>query len=181
MAYQPPGSEKIRALVEPYIKQGTYPRTRTLSEAEVSALDFDMALLLVSFCKLLKVERALAIGDVPTPNSRWANIRIRIRNKIWAILELDPAMLSVEPIQRHGIEKGAIPDPDPDESMMQYFRLPHWDFAHWACGTPVTAKRVLRSVHVKGMRGAGTGEVRADDVMWCPTCQKEPVSTPVYI
>lgn len=182
MTYQPPGSEKIRALIEPYIAQGSYPAACAFSKERIQTLSSGVLQLLADLRDLVREEMNIADGDVPLEGSPWAAIRIKIRDKIWDILEIDPNILSFDFVQEQAIDKGAIPDPDEEESGMQYFRLPHWDFAHWTCGTPIAVKSVSRSVHVKGMRGAGAGDVRATAVPYCPTCDKEPSAfgPPIY-
>lgn len=183
MKYQPPGSEKIRALVEPYIAEGSYPAAYAFSKERLQALGPGVLQLLADFRDLIREEMNIADGDVPLEDSPWAAIRIKIRDKIWNLLELAPELLLLHDVQEQAIDKGAIPDPDEEESGMQYFRLPHWDFAHWACGTPIAVKSVARSIHIKGMRSGGTGAVRSTAVPYCPTCDKVPSAfgPPIYI
>jgi|GEM_PF-6445290 len=185
LQYQPPGSPKLRVLVDSFIQRGSYPDPRTLDADEIGKLSRPEKDLLLDLYNLIEEEVVVADGEEPKKDSPWAKVREQIRDKVWEIIELNPDLLAFEKIQLQAIDKGAVPDPDQEESGMKYFRLPDWTLAHWKCGTPISVKYVVRSVHYKDGPGrcAGSGEVRRSEVPYCPTCDKEPADhgVPVYI
>lgn len=178
MSFQPPGSPELRAMIEPFVTQGSYPPTHGLDTETARSLNARVKGPLIELYELISKEAVIATGDLPKEDSPWAEIREQIRDKVWAILELSPELLALDDVQYQAIEKGAIPDPDKEESCMRYFRLPDWNFAHWKCGTPIKVKHVVRPVHYKDGPGrmVGGGEVQCSDVAYCPTCQEEPAT-----
>ncbi len=51
------------------------------------------------------------------------------------------------------------------------------------CGSKVMAGRIAHSEWIKGMHGAGTGNVKNEEVPYCPKCEEEPKlhGSPYYI
>ena len=140
MQFQAPGSAKLRALVEPYINQGVYPPTHELGDGEAEVLSEKDRSLLIELFELGQEEEKVGVtGEIPQKDSPWANVREEICAKVQEVLDSNPDLLTLDMVQQHAVDKGAIPDPDED-SHMQYYRMPDWKFAHWACGSPIRVK-----------------------------------------
>jgi len=138
--YEIPGSTALRALVAPYLVEGAYPETHKLGDTELEPLSEKDRKLLAELYELVEEEKRVGVdGEMPASGSSWAMIRKRMCIKLREILESNPALISVDMVQKHAIDKGAIPDPDED-SRLRYFRMPDWNFACWACGSPIAAK-----------------------------------------
>lgn len=153
MQVQVPGSTQLRALVEPYIKAGAYPKARELADGEIEAMGEKDRNLLVELFGLVEEEEKVGIaGQVPRKGSKWAKVREQICLKAREILDSNPELIVIDMVQQQAIDKGAIPDPDED-SKMRYFRLPDWNFACWACGDLIMQK---------------------NGVPWCKGCGEEP-------
>jgi hypothetical protein len=176
MTHTPPGSPGIRALVALYQAEGSYPKTKVLSAEEFNALCEPTRYAIIELHELLRKEHDFQYEEVPIVKEEWIELRSKICELIWSILETDPQLITIQGIQQQAIEKGSIPDPDPDESGFEYYRLPDWTYGHWKCGNRIACRSVAFSVHNKGGpgRGVGSGEVRSRDVPYCPACDKPP-------
>lgn len=184
MTYEQPGTPELRALIQPCIDHQQYPNTRKMTDADVDGCESEQLTLFYLFAELLRKEAKVKEGEIPSEGSPWAEVRSEMCDVLRKLLVAAPVMLTIETIQMKAIEVGAIPDPF-EESRMRYYRLPHWLFAHWKCGTPI---RVVTVHHSERLRngpgpGAGTGGVQHEEVPYCPTCEKapNPHGAPVYI
>lgn len=140
MQHQAPGSAKLRTLVEPYLNTGVYPPTHELDDSEVETLSETDRNLLVELYELIQEEeKVFQNGETPQKGSPWAKVRERICANVQKILESNSELLMLDIVQQHAIDKGAIPDPNTD-SKMRYYRMPDWNFAHWACGSTIKVK-----------------------------------------
>ena len=74
-------------------------------------------------------------------------------------------------IQRNVVDYGAIPDPDEG---WKYYRLPDRNYACWTCNSGILVKTVSNSVHDGLFPLSGSGEVRRQQVPYCPICDSEP-------
>lgn len=184
MSYETPGTAELRAFIEPCIKLGRYPETRSMTEEDVDRLETHSLELLQCFNELLEEEVAAAEGEIPQTGSPWAEVRAKLCDVLQKALVASPWLIAIAVIQEKAIDVGAIPEPGED-SRMRYYRLPDWEFAHWECGTPIEVQTVSHSEHFRNGpgRGAGSGGVCNEQVPYCPTCEKAPSphGAPVYI
>jgi hypothetical protein len=155
-----PGTSEFRALIQPFINKGTYPKEREIGEDEADNKPVPIQRLLVEFFTLVEVENKIAqFGKRPEKGGAWAKKRQKICEKLRELLAADIGLIEIDMVQQHAIDKGAIPDLRKENGGGKYYRTPDHFMAHWACGTNVMSK-----------------EIRGEQTPWCPTCDKEPKS-----
>ena len=156
--HTPPGTPEFRALIQPFIDKGAYPKQREIEEGEAKKLAEPVQKPLVDLLGLVEEEEKIARwGERPSKGGAWAKKRQEICDKIRELLVVDISLLEIDMVQQHGVEKGAVPDLRKENGGGKYYRTPDHYMAHWPCGTNVMSK-----------------EVRGKQVPWCPTCDKEP-------
>ena len=163
-------SDELRDVVS-RLASGGLPTAVSLKGAE-GGLTTEQQTILIELSQLSEQEEALVQeGQRPTEGDEWWQTRMAIRSKLQqAVLA---GVLPIGLIQRQAIAYGAIPDP---EKKWSYFCLPDGSYACWRCGSEILAKEQSVSVHIAGFFGgmAGSGEVRSNEIPYCPNCDEEP-------
>lgn len=161
-------SNKLRQIVSGFQGDGLPSPFNNAEEAQTELSSEQLGAFEAFYTALETYNGKVGEGE-PQEGTPWWDAVLELRKQLQIAVEA--GLIRMPLVQKLIFDYGALPDPKVD---WRYHRLPSGQYACWQCGTGIIQKQVLNSVWIKGMRCAGTGEVRREMVPYCPSCDSEP-------